>query len=578
MQRKCRHTIVIVSCIALVCLAMGLAAGLAKAEETEILKVTVGEPTKLSGQLNQNTASLAISRTGTIAAFYEKPGTLPKFYRISTDGGLTWGEELNFPPGNAGRMSVGLRDGGVLFMSGQTKPVDERDPPKLQATRIVFSDDFLKYEVSTSDVSMPQAALNVRWATFWPVFDKGKIVQLPSGVLLATLYGNFKGDAQYRTMIVRSADNGRTWQFHASVAYSPKDPDPDLIGSYCGYCEPSLALLSDGQLLCIMRTQGTHYPGEYRPLYQSWSKDLGKTWTRPLPSKPHLMNISPTLAVLDNGVVVCQYGRPGFHVAFSLDNGHTWQDRVSFSNLPCGVITGQFDIVKSGPNRLLAIGNDAGGTKIWPIAVQRVKVSQTHAVLKGRVLNQQGNAIAGAIVERSPNRYALESWLEDRTKLDPWKAGVPMTVGSPVLGYSSIQKHHGHPTVQTDAQGRFQFDSVKLGEYVLTVEADGYAPQSRNAKAGPGAEPQEFRLKPGRKVRSRVVDSTGRPVPGACVVLNNWHVHADRAGFFHWSVEAPLPKQVEVNAYHLHYGHYGSLKKTLSISQIESRPIMLPGK
>ena len=575
MQRNYFSAVAIVFSILVLIVGLACESKASAAEETEILKITVGEPTKLSNQVNQNTASLAISRTGTIAAFYEKPGTVPKFYSISTDGGLTWGKELNFPPANAGRMSVGLRDGGVLFMSGQAAPVDERDPPKLQATRTVFSDDFLKYEVVTSDVSMPQAALNVRWARFWPAFDKGKIVQLPSGVLLATLYGNFKGDAQYRTMVVRSTDNGRTWKYQGTAGYAPKDPDPHLIGAYCGYCEPSLALLSDGQLLCIMRTQGSHYPGEYRPLYQSWSKDLGKTWTRPRPAKPHLMNISPTLAVLDNGVVVCQYGRPGFHVVFSLDNGHTWQDRISFSNLPCGVITGQFDILKVGPNRLLAIGNDAGGMKIWPIAVQRVKVSQTQAVLQGRVLNQQGNPIAGAMVERSPNRYALESWLEDRTKLDPWKAGVTMTVGSPVLAYRSIQKQYGHPTVQTDAQGRFRFESVKLGEYVLTVEADGYAPQSQNAKAGPGAEAQEFHLKPGRKVCSRVLDSTGRPIAGACVVFNNWHVHADAKGFFHWSVEAPVPKQVEVHAYHLYYGHHGRLKKTLSIRQIESRPITL---
>ena len=43
-QRKSFVHVVIVSCIALVCLAMVLAAGSAKAEETEILKITVGEP------------------------------------------------------------------------------------------------------------------------------------------------------------------------------------------------------------------------------------------------------------------------------------------------------------------------------------------------------------------------------------------------------------------------------------------------------------------------------------------------------------------------------------------------------
>jgi hypothetical protein len=122
-----------------------------------------------------------------------------------------------------------------------------------------------------------------------------------------------------------------------------------------------------------------HLPGEYRPIYVNWSDDMGKTWTRPVETNPHLMNISPELVTLDNGVLACQYGRPGFHVAFSLDNGHTWQDRISFSDLPCDVITGQFNMIKVGPNRLVAVGNDAEGTKVWAFTVERVKSSTTHA-------------------------------------------------------------------------------------------------------------------------------------------------------------------------------------------------------
>jgi hypothetical protein len=290
------------------------------------------------------------------------------------------------------------------------------------------------------------------------------------------------------------------------------------------------------------------------------------------------MNISPELVVLDNGVLACEYGRPGFHVAFSLDNGHTWQDRVSLSHLPEPRITGQFGMAKAGPNQLVAIGNDAQGTKVWPITVERVKVSQSHVVLQGRVLDQQGNPIADAKVERGPNRYTADDWLQDPTTLDPWGHGTPLTVGVPRLGYRSIQKQHGHPTVKTDTQGRFRFELVKLGEYVLTVEADGYASQHRHIKLAPEATPQEFRLKAGRKVRSRVMDNTRRPVPGACVVLNRWHIHTDRAGFFHWSVEAPLPGQVEIRVYKRYSSQYETLKTTLPFSQIERQPIILPRK
>ena len=552
-------------------LVMGvIPAAVAGEDEIEILNITIGEPTQLSS--DQTTPVVAASRTGAVAAFYARS------YRISSDGGRTWGSEMDSPCGNPGPMSIGLREGGVLFMRGEAAPIDESDPPKLQAQRIVFSDDFLECEVVTSPVSIPQAALNVRWAKFWPYFHKGKIVQLPGGDLLATLYGNFKGDAQYRTMLLRSTDSGQSWQFHATVAYDPVDPDPELVGAYCGYCEPSLALLSDGQLVCMMRTQGAQFAGEYRPMYLCWSKDLGKTWTEPELTKPHLINIFPTLAVLDNGVVACQFGRPGFHVAFSLDNGHTWQDRITLSDIPIPFNHGMFDLVTVGPNELIATGNDAEGSRAWPITVERVKVSPARVILEGNVLDQQGHhPIAHAMVERSPNRYYLDAWLEDATELDSWGA-TPLTVGSPVVGYRSIQDQHGHPTVQTDAQGRFRFESVDPGEYVLTVEADGHAPQHRHIKIDTQAEVQEFSLKPGRKVCNRIIDSTGQPVLGACVVLNRWHTHTDPAGFYHWSVEDPLPEQVTLRVYKRYSGDYETLETTVALSQLESQPITLKNR
>ena len=54
-------------------------------------------------------AAVAVSRTGTVAAFYPKPGEGAKYYRISNDGGRTWGEELDFPPAYVGPMTVGRR-------------------------------------------------------------------------------------------------------------------------------------------------------------------------------------------------------------------------------------------------------------------------------------------------------------------------------------------------------------------------------------------------------------------------------------------------------------------------------------
>ena len=70
-------------------------------EETEVLNITVGEPTFLSPVRYQSYAAVAASRTGTVAAFFPTPDSGMQ-YRISNDGGRTWGEELDFPPGYVG--------------------------------------------------------------------------------------------------------------------------------------------------------------------------------------------------------------------------------------------------------------------------------------------------------------------------------------------------------------------------------------------------------------------------------------------------------------------------------------------
>ena len=423
MQRTCLYVIGIVFCIAAIVPNAG-AANPAPAEETEILKVTVGEPTLLDPRILQNRASLAASRTGELIVFYPFGPREYRICRISKDAGLTWGKPMNPPPHLGGAQEIGLRDGGVLKLRSDAIP-SEGKPGWYDLETFKMSDDFksteprrfdqVDYETFTAKLCMPDHmdSLDVKE----PGLSKGPIIQIPNGNLLMPMYGGLKGDRPdiHRSYLVRSTDLGRTWLYHASIDYTPEDPNPELPGQYVGSGEPSVALLPNGQLLAMLRKQLAHSPGEYKPLYVCWSNDLGKTWTKPTPTRPHLMNIQPTLQVLDNGVVAAEYGRPGCYVAFSLDNGHTWQDRITLSDLPIDVITGQFDMEKAGPNKLVVVGNDEEGTKVWPITVERVKVSPARVALTGWVLAGQGDPdpMVGAKVELSPNRYALDSWLED---------------------------------------------------------------------------------------------------------------------------------------------------------------------
>ena len=244
MQRNC--LIAIVFSIAVLIVGFGCEPEPAAAEETEILKITVGEPTFLHPMSYQNSAGVAVSRTGVVAAFYPKPA---KYYRTSTDGGVTWGPQMDSPPTfSGGALSVALRDGGVLKLMHQqgtrTPGEDEFQVSPMEgefkdgwftlhSTFVWFNDDFTEYEVATVQVYMPDAVTTKQTllpVSTWPYFDKGKILQLANGDLLAPMYGLFKGDPLPRVVLSRSSDRGQTWRYYATVAVDPVDPAPELPG------------------------------------------------------------------------------------------------------------------------------------------------------------------------------------------------------------------------------------------------------------------------------------------------------------------------------------------------------------
>lgn len=88
--------------------------------------------------------------------------------------------------------------------------------------------------------------------------------------------------------------------------------------------------------------------------------------------------------------------------------------------------------------------------------------------------------MAGARVERSPNRYTVDDWLKHETEMDTWKYAQKVVEAIPLLAFRSIQEVNNYPIVHTDAKSSFQFDDGELGEYILTAEADGLATSRLN--------------------------------------------------------------------------------------------------
>ena len=389
MQRKSLDKKVIGLFIGMVCLAMSLPTGSAMGAD---IQVTVNESTLMSPLVNMNTGSITCSREGIVGVFYPKP-QLPdrqfNLLRTSSDAGLTWGPETWAPSHEGGAQEIGLSGGGVIKLRTSISDMGGGwyNIPTMRGT-----DDFTSWvRDDTAKVYVPNhmAAGDVPL----PGLSKGPIIQIPTtgnglnaGDLLMPMFGHFTGDISHRSYLVRSTDLGYTWTYHATMVYFGADPTPGSGGEFAGAVEPTVTYLPNGDLLAVIRTNGDpagRPEGDFRPLYTTKSTNGGLTWTTPAiavvqagESHSDLDSSSPTLAVLNNGVVALEYGRPGFHVAFSTDYGATWGGILHFSELPGTTAdpndiesTGQFDMTKAGPNKLVAFGSDIDGAKAWPITV-----------------------------------------------------------------------------------------------------------------------------------------------------------------------------------------------------------------
>ncbi|OHB67601.1 MAG: hypothetical protein A2Y77_13960 [Planctomycetes bacterium RBG_13_62_9] len=146
--------------------------------------------------------------------------------------------------------------------------------------------------------------------------------------------------------------------------------------------------------------------------------------------------------------------------------------------------------------------------------------------------------------------------LRDMTGVMVMKRGFAVTgrvrdaEGRPIEGASVSQGSDRfgtrYPSIKTDSDGRFRFGNARPGEMVLTVQAQGHAPDLRQIVVHQGTELVEFRLEAGHTLRGQVVDKAGNPISGAFVAVDTWRGHrslswrtdTDAQGRFQWT-EAP---------------------------------------
>jgi hypothetical protein len=317
---------------------------------------------------------------------------------VSRDGGNKWNDFPLKAGENGVNMEGGiiqLKDGTIIALETYVTPGEK---PGTGAGLLYFSTDDYKTLEGPVDITF-----NLPGSNFYNSTDDGgrphaamrlhrRILELPNGDLLTTLYGWFGGDDEpsgytptmnkTRVVLLRSTNQGRHWELVSTVAAQKG------IGTE-GFGEPVIVRVSKGpkagRLICQMRTG--------RELYEAISDDEGKSWTKAKPRvfaeidvyktdswaelfkdvrrKGVLISenpnefigavVDPDLIELKSGVLVAAFGvriparanfsKPthpwnGNYLAFSLDHGETWGHVVRMTS---GISTTHYMAVEESP-------------------------------------------------------------------------------------------------------------------------------------------------------------------------------------------------------------------------------------
>ena len=221
---------------------------------------------------------------------------LPTPTMVSSDGGETWKPHA----GQAGVGGLLLPNGDRIEISTPRpyqikglklpEPVTpgahqyhlHELPAKLRTIRISrIAKGSSEAKIEPASLDDPQA-LRGGGPEIFPIIWWGDMRVATDGSVIAGVYpGRYMHDdgtidPKCGVFFYRSTDFGHSWKIHGRIPYQP-DLKADPKGyQRSGYTEPAFEILADGSLICVMRTTDGQGVG---PMYASWSKDMGKTWS-----------------------------------------------------------------------------------------------------------------------------------------------------------------------------------------------------------------------------------------------------------------------------------------------------------
>ena len=163
----------------------------------------------------------------------------------------------------------------------------------------------------------------------------GHIIELSDGGLLMPLDGTMSpnkevgiGTETSRCFLLRSDDGGDNWEYWATVGFDP--------ASIIHFMEPGMTRLSDGRLVCLMRTH--HKPYRQDNMWFTWSNDDGITWSQP--KRTSLWGYPAAMKQLKDGRVLAVYGYrkdPWGVKGCISEDGVTWDIKNEFTIREGGV-------------------------------------------------------------------------------------------------------------------------------------------------------------------------------------------------------------------------------------------------
>ncbi len=285
----------------------------------------------------------------------------------STDGGKRWSTPYSL--GNFANQCLSLPDGSLRRIPYYIYP----HPP---GQRREFATDLTDVRPGGAYQTKPFGARITGFARDVALRATGAAAMNFTGTSVAvgdewltTIYGCWQDEIElgwrHNLLVLSTNDHGLSWRYVSTISTHHDTPDVSPVEGQQpeGPCEASLAMLDDGELLCVYRVGNA----EKWPYRCARSRDGGRTW-----GTPQVMSgigrVEPSLCRLSSGVLALSGGRPGLKLWLSDDGkGGSWQpfDILAHHNETSppewrmaadgSQTTAYTELVEVEPNRLLYI-------------------------------------------------------------------------------------------------------------------------------------------------------------------------------------------------------------------------------